>query len=101
MSARQAAPDERMRKRRIPSRRPRYDGRLCYATAPENALGLRQHRRDQPGGRLSEDDHLRPDPRAVVEVDNVGIDQADAARRDVEADAPGFVGAVDAEKRVA
>src|SRR3984957_4189824 len=48
------------------------------------------------GGRFAgpEHDDFRADRRAVVEIDDVLVRQADAARRDVGANGPGFIGAV-------
>ena len=43
-----------------------------------------------------EHDDFRADRRAVVEIDNVLVRQADAAGRDVGANGPGFICAVDA-----
>ena len=43
-----------------------------------------------------EHDDFRADWRAVVEIDDVLVRQADTAGRDVSADGPGFIGAVDA-----
>ena len=50
------------------------------------------------GSRLAgpEHDDFRADRRAVVEIDDVLVRQADAARRDVGANGPGFIGPVDA-----
>ena len=50
------------------------------------------------GGRFAgpEHDDFRADRRAVVKIDDVLVRQADAARRDVGANGPGFIGAVDA-----
>jgi len=50
------------------------------------------------GGRFAgpEHDDFRADRRAVVEIDDVLVRQADAAGRDVGANGPGFIGAVDA-----
>ena len=47
------------------------------------------------GGRFAgpEHDDFRADRRAVVEIDDVLVRQADAARRDVGANGPGFIGA--------
>jgi hypothetical protein len=42
-----------------------------------------------------EHDDFRADRRAVVEIDDILVRQADAARRNVGADGPGFIGAVD------
>jgi hypothetical protein len=47
-----------------------------------------------------EHDDFRADRRAVVEIDDILVRQADAAGRNVGADGPGFIGAVDAVKRV-
>ena len=44
--------------------------------------------------------HLRPLLHPLVEVDDVGVEHADAAGRNRLADALGLVGAVDAEQRV-
>jgi len=44
-----------------------------------------------------EDDDLRADWGAVVEIDDVLVRQADTAGRDVGANGPGFIGAVNAE----
>jgi hypothetical protein len=43
-----------------------------------------------------EDDDFRADRRAVVEIDDVLVRQGDAAGRNIGADGPGFIGAVDA-----
>jgi hypothetical protein len=43
-----------------------------------------------------EHDDFRADRRAVVKIDDVLVRQANAARRDVGANGPGFIGAVDA-----
>jgi hypothetical protein len=43
-----------------------------------------------------EHDDFRADWRAVVEIDDVLVRQADTAGRDVGANGPGFIGAVDA-----
>jgi hypothetical protein len=50
------------------------------------------------GGRVAgpEHDDFRADWRAVVEIDDVLVRQADTAGRDVGANGPGFIGAVDA-----
>jgi hypothetical protein len=50
------------------------------------------------GGRFAgpEHDDFRADRCAVVEIDDILVRQADAARRNVGADGPGFIGAVDA-----
>jgi hypothetical protein len=50
------------------------------------------------GGRVAgpEHDDFRADWRAVVEIDDVLVRQADTAGRDVGANRPGFIGAVDA-----
>src|SRR3954471_8422914 len=47
------------------------------------------------------DEHRRSGRHAVVEVEDVLIEHADAAARDLLADAPGLVRAVDAEEDVA
>src|SRR5215831_5598924 len=47
-----------------------------------------------------EHDDFGADWRAVVEIDDVLVRQADTAGRDVGADGPGFIGAVDAVERV-
>src|ERR1700722_18555504 len=46
--------------------------------------------------RLLPHDHLGADRHAIVEIGNVGIDQPEAARRDLGADRIRPVGAVDA-----
>src|SRR5271166_5324694 len=50
------------------------------------------------GGRVAgpEHDDFRADWRAVVEIDDLLVRQADTAGRDVGANGPGFIGAVDA-----
>ena len=50
------------------------------------------------GGRVAgpEHDDFRADWRAVVEIDDVLVRQADTAGRGVGANGPGFIGAVDA-----
>ena len=49
------------------------------------------------GGRFAgpKHDDFRADWRAVIEIDDVLVRQADAAGRDVGANGPGFIGAVD------
>ena len=47
-----------------------------------------------------EHDDFRADWRAVVKIDDVLVRQADTAGRDVGANGPGFIGAVDAVQRV-
>ena len=44
-----------------------------------------------------EHDDFRADRRSVVEIHDVLVRQADAAGRDVGANGPGFIGAVNAE----
>src|SRR6185503_12673294 len=48
-------------------------------------------------------DHIdrRTDAHPIVEMDHVGVQHANAARRDRAADRAGIVGAVDAEERAA
>ncbi len=50
------------------------------------------------GGRFANPEHddVCADRRAVVEIDDVLVRQADAARRDFGANGPGLIGAVDA-----
>jgi hypothetical protein len=50
------------------------------------------------GGQVAgpEHDDFRADWRAVVEIDDVLVRQADTAGRDVGANGPGFIGAMDA-----
>ena len=50
------------------------------------------------GGRVAGPEHhdFRADWRAVVEIDDILVRQADTAGRDVGANSPGFIGAVDA-----
>jgi hypothetical protein len=49
-------------------------------------------------GRFADPEHddFRADRRAVVEIDDILVRQADAAGRNIGADRPGFIGAVDA-----
>src|SRR5215203_3970210 len=63
--------------------------------APSCSLGLRS-----PLPAAS-DEHRGPDRDALVEVENLLIQQADAAARDLLANGPGLVGAMNAEQGVA
>ena len=47
------------------------------------------------------DEHRRPDRHAVIEVNHVLVQHADAARGGGLPDLPGLVGAVDAEEDIA
>jgi hypothetical protein len=67
----------------------------CYRQSKKPVLSRSSGRFAGP-----EHDDFRADRRAVVEIDDVLIRQADAARRDVGANGPGFIGAVDAVERV-
>jgi hypothetical protein len=63
----------------------------CYRQSNKPVLSRSSGRFAGP-----EHDDFRADRRAVVEIDDVLVRQADTAGRDVGANGPGFIGAVDA-----
>ena len=63
----------------------------CYRQSKKPVLSRSSGRFAGP-----EHDDFRADWRAVVEIDDVLVSQADTAGRDVGANGPGFIGAVDA-----
>ena len=86
-------------------KKPQLDPRAWLSVPPQSSdLADRCYRQSKKpallpsGGRFAgpEHDDFRADWRAVVEIDDVLVRQADAAGRDVGANGPGFIGAVDA-----
>ena len=76
-------------------------GQRCHCGALPSAV-VRSTPSDAPGApRRSHDDHLGADLDALEQVDHVLVAHADAARRDVGADGPWRVGAVNAIERAA
>jgi hypothetical protein len=87
------------------SKKPQLDPQAWLSVPPQSSdLADRCYRQSKKpallpsGGRFAgpKHDDFRADWRAVVEIDDVLVRQADAAGRDVGANGPGFIGAVDA-----
>src|SRR5258705_397469 len=105
MADRQASPTARRKPRWVAPTGSMMMAVTATAITRKTIAEFKAKRPPRSGGRFirvpqnSDYDHPGADIDAAVEIDHVLVAHADAAGRDVGADGPGLVGAVNAVKR--